>query len=110
MSKIHKVISPLITLLLSNGVHSKTVTEEMFFPHYNAWDRGEEGCVFNGQVYNVGDLEAVNQSDLQAYKAQSGGIRASDGYAVLMMCSYLVTPDDHDHPKPEDRRFVWVAY
>ncbi|MCG9576095.1 hypothetical protein L1D14_07560 [Vibrio tubiashii] len=88
---------------------SFAINEEDYFPQYNAWRKSDAGCVFNGQKYKVGELEAMNLTDLRSFEKESGG-RASDGYAVMMMCSFVVIPEEEDYPIPNKRKYVWVAY
>ena len=50
----------------------------------------------------------MNSKELKAYKNKTG-FRASDGFAVMMECLYLVDPTKNDHPAPDKRKYVWVA-
>ncbi len=100
------IITMCLAVFSSNASASK---EAEFFAHYNAWERSDIGCELNGRYYEVGELEAVNLSDLKQYEAETG-LRPSDGYAVMMMCTFLVEPTDEDYPKPDKRKFVWVAF
>lgn len=77
---------------------------------YNAWlPDDSKGCLFEGEKYEFGHLLAMNIDELDAYKANTG-YRASDGYAVMMVCSYLVDPRIGDHPVPDEREYKWVAF
>lgn len=104
-----KVNKMIVSILLGLFTSSSIASEEVFFPSYNAWQESKTGCYLNGQQYQVGEIEAMNLEDLNDFKIETG-FRASDGYAVMMMCSFLVEPSDEDYPLPNKRKFVWVAY
>ena len=50
----------------------------------------------------------MNHVELKEYRKITG-FNASDGYAVMMICLYIVDPLSFDHPKVDARRYVWVA-
>jgi len=90
-------------------VTSTSAAEKDFFPSYNAFNRNDLGCELNGERYKVGELAAMNSTDLDNFKKLTG-YRAADGYAVMMMCSFIVDPSKQDYPTPDKRSFVWVAF
>ncbi|KAB0482437.1 hypothetical protein F7Q91_03245 [Vibrio chagasii] len=105
-----KAVSTMTTLsmaiLLSHSIGAK---EPKLGP-YNAWNVEEsEGCTYNGEKFAFGELKAMNQPELEEFKV-STGYQASDGYAVLMICSYLVNPQSNDHPPSKARDYRWVAF
>lgn len=104
-----KLIVTIALAVTASSTLSADIKEADFFPAYNAWAPSESGCTLNGQNYMVGDTEQVNMQDLAEYE-QITGYRAADGYAVIMLCTFLVDPSQQDYPKPEQRQYVWVAY
>ncbi|MFM2668613.1 hypothetical protein AAFX24_28120 [Vibrio mediterranei] len=98
---------PLTLLVASSALASTTTVES---DHYHAWEMNEkEGCIWNGQHYQVGDRAVMNQSNLDAYTERTGE-RAGDGVAVLMQCQYLVDPATGDHPRLTERQYTWVSF
>lgn len=104
-----KLIVTMALAVTASSTFSADIKEADFFPAYNAWAPSESGCTLNGQNYMVGDTEQVNMQDLAKYEKITG-YRAADGYAVIMLCTFLVDPSQQDYPKPELRQYVWVAY
>lgn len=66
------------------------------------------GCEIKNKIYPVGTRKQMNHKDLALYKKRTG-YTPSDGYAIMMECLYIVNPLHDDHPKVEDRMYVWVA-
>ncbi len=89
-----------------NSVASETPIE---FKTYEAWDHNDKGCLADGRYHEVGSLLQMNREALAAFKERTGHT-ASDGYAVLMQCTYLVDSKADDHPNPSERRYVWVGF
>ncbi|MAD96249.1 MAG: hypothetical protein CMB99_02880 [Flavobacteriaceae bacterium] len=84
-------------------------SEENFFTNKNAYKQPSGiGCKLGDKIFPVGTRKQMNAKELAMYK-QKTGFNASDGYAVMMQCLYLVDPLAMDHPVPEKREFVWVA-
>lgn len=96
----------LMTLLfMACTAHS----EDDFFTHKNAYIQPPQfGCKIGGKFFSVGTRKQMNHKELALYKERTG-YRASDGYAVMMQCLYVVDPLQSDHPRPDKRVFVWVA-
>lgn len=106
VTMIKIAVKTIVITALTSGV---AYAGENKFKNYNAWQQSLSGCEYEGETYPVGYTQAVNDADLQAYEKNTG-YRASDGYAVMMLCSFLVDPDMGDYPLPKERKFVWVAY
>lgn len=66
------------------------------------------GCLIGDEKFEVGTRRQMNKAELAAYETKTG-YRASDGYAVMMICLYLVDHLKNDHPMPKNRQYVWVA-
>ncbi|MGF1826827.1 hypothetical protein [Vibrio splendidus] len=99
-----------LTLLLMTALDVHASEEEPELGPYNAWQSDDsKGCNYEGEKYEFGHLLAMNLDELEAYKANTG-YRASDGYAVLMVCTYLVDPLAGDHPVVDERDYKWVAF
>ncbi|NOH31641.1 hypothetical protein [Vibrio mediterranei] len=59
-----------LTLLVASSALASTTTVD--FDHYHAWEINEkEGCIWNGQHYQVGDRAVMNQANLEAYTIPS---------------------------------------
>ena len=85
--------------------------EENFFSTKNAYIQPEGvGCTIKGsdKLFPVGFRKQMNHVELKEYRKITG-FNASDGYAVMMICLYIVDPLSFDHPKVDARRYVWVA-
>ena len=88
---------------------SLTTAEENFFTLKNAYKQtAEHGCYIKGDLFAVGTRKQMNHVELAEYKKLTG-YRASDGYAVMMQCLYIVDPLSVDHPVERERKYVWVA-
>jgi len=101
-------LSILLSLLL---VCFNTAAEDKFFSLKNAYHQPvDQGCTIKGKdkIFAVGSREQMNHKELSLYKEKTG-YNPSDGYAVMMICLYLVDPNAVDHPKVKDRKYVWVA-
>jgi len=84
-------------------------SQESFFSKKNADIQPPEyGCTIKDVLYPAGTRKAMNHEELELYKEKTG-FYPSDGYAIMMECLYLVNPLNSDHPKPKDRKYVWVA-
>lgn len=100
----------LAIILLAIFKEAKAADVRTFDKVYQAWETNStEGCELDGQFYNLGEIEAMNKADLEDFK-QMSGYRASDGYAVMMMCTYNVDPAANDHPAVNERTYSWVAF
>ncbi|MDA0146166.1 hypothetical protein OCT63_18225 [Vibrio sp. RW] len=110
-NKTSNIFTAAVLVIIMFAIFKQARAEEHPFPYkYNAWDTtSEEGCYHNGEFFHVGEIEAMNKADLDEYMSATG-YRASDGYAVMMLCTYDVVPSLGDHPKPGDRTHKWVAY
>lgn len=100
----------LVSLLLT--IFTSVEAEENFFTNKNAYIQPKgPGCTIEGidKVFQVGERTAMNHKELKTYKEKTG-YQASDGYAVIMACLFLVDPLSTDYPAVKDRKYVWVAY
>ncbi len=80
------------------------------FKEYNAWaDDSGKGCEYRGQRYAFGDKTLMNSEAINAYKERTGYM-PSDGYGILMQCTYMVDTNTDDHPPLEARKYVWAAF
>lgn len=79
------------------------------YPEYDARIESPSGCKLNNKTYKVGHIKALNENDMKRFEVDNG-VSASDGDAILMMCSFIVKPSEGDYPHPEQRQHVWVAY
>jgi hypothetical protein len=97
-----------ITLLLFFTIITHA-TESVYFTKKNADVRSDNsGCLLGDKLYPVGYREQMNHKELARYKKETG-YTASDGYAVMMQCIYIVNPNSDDHPEVSDRSYIWVA-
>ncbi|GHG07184.1 hypothetical protein [Thalassotalea marina] len=104
-----KFISSLLFSALVFGVVAEEVPQTAFFGDKNAFKQPkDQGCYIGKTFYPVGTRKSMNHVELALYLKKTG-YQASDGYAVMMRCLYLVDPLSDDHPLPKDRKFVWVA-
>lgn len=103
-----KILTLTLTfsLLFTSSVYS---SESGFFTKKNADIQPDNaGCLLGDKLYPVGYRKQMNHEELALYK-KTTGYTASDGYAVMMQCIYIVNPNSDDHPKVSDRDYVWVA-
>jgi hypothetical protein len=104
------LLAVLAIILFAIFKEARAADEVTFDKVYQAWETtSTEGCQLDGQFYKVGEIEAMNKADLADFK-QMSGYRASDGNAVMMMCTYNVDPTSNDHPPVNERTYAWVAF
>jgi hypothetical protein len=108
---MNKILSTALMVSFSIGTFENSVASErpVEFKAYEAWNHNDQGCLADGHYHEVGTILQMNKEALSAFKTRTGHI-ASDGYAVLMQCTYLVDSEADDHPRPSERRYVWVGF
>jgi hypothetical protein len=100
-----KILAITLMILISSTASAKNP----FFSVKNADVRSQaNGCLLDGKIFKAGTRKQMNAAELKRYKELTG-YRASDGHAVMMECLYLVNPAESDHPKVDEREYVWVA-
>jgi|TARA_R110002060_G_scaffold78357_1_gene91413 hypothetical protein len=105
--KVNKIITYAFLMFLSLG--SANAYDEFTFKVKHADEQPiDKGCYIKDRFFAVGTRNQMNRAELALFKKKTG-FRASDGYAVMMMCIYIVDPLSDDHPHPNVRRYVWVA-
>jgi hypothetical protein len=102
-----KKIFAIILLTFMSLAQAQTDTD-LISPKQADLQPENQGCKLGDKVFPIGRRKQMNHQELVDYKIATG-YRASDGYAVMMMCSYIVDASHNDHPTPKKRVYLWVA-
>lgn len=104
--KIKPLLIGLAALIPVHCLANDHIEEQI--SQLNAKQRDDQGCQLYEQTYAVDTTVLMNRQMIKSIEIETGK-SATEDMMVLMVCKYLVDQRSHDHPKVQNRKYVWVS-